>query len=332
MLPKFAYIRPHKLEEAIRHLKQEHTAVYAGGTDLLGCLRERIIDARTLVSISGLGNLKGIGKTEDGGLLVGALTTIAEISENDTIGKMYPALARGAAEVASPQLRNQGTIGGNLCQKPRCWYYRGEFDCLRKGGEKCFAMGGENQFHAIFGHDHICAITHPSDTAPALIAFDAVAHVSGPAGRRKIAVEDLHVPPKDDVMKETVLDRGEIVTHIAIPAPTGRVYSSYRKIRARRAWDFALAGVALVLAAEGGRISQAAVVFSGAAPVPWRSRPAEAELINAPLTPATIAKAAKAAVADAEPLSQNGYKTAMFQGMLEEELSRAGAAIAGASS
>lgn len=327
MLPKFAYIRPLKLDEAIAQLRHEGAFVHAGGTDLLGCLRERIIDSRTVVSISGLKELKGIKKMTNGGLRIGALTTISEISEDSLVIENFPGLSQGAAEVASPQLRNQGTIGGNLCQKPRCWYYRGEFHCLRKGGEKCFALGGENQFHAIFGHDYICAITHPSDTAPVLVACDGVAHVAGPGGTRKIAIADLHVLPRDDVEKETILKQDEIITHITIPAPAAGQYSSYRKIRARKSWDFALAGVALVLTADGGRISKAAVVLSGAAPIPWRSRAAEEELKNKPLNAKTIAAAAAAAVADAVPLSKNSYKKAMFQGLLEEELSKAGEKI-----
>ncbi|MBM9603765.1 FAD binding domain-containing protein [Desulfopila inferna] len=326
MLPKFAYVRPLKLDEAITQLRHEGAWVHAGGTDLLGCLRERIIDSRTVVSISGLKELKGIRKTNEG-LQIGALTTITEISENSMVKKNFPGLSQGAAEVASPQLRNQGTIGGNLCQKPRCWYYRGEFHCLRKGGERCFALGGENQFHAIFGHNHICAITHPSDTAPVLVACDGVAHVAGPDGNRNIAIEDLHVLPQDDVEKETALKQGEIITHITVPDAAAGQYSSYRKIRARRAWDFALAGVALVLGADGGRISRAAVVLSGAAPVPWRSTAAEEELKNKALNAQTIAAAASAAVADAEPLNKNRYKIAMFRGMLEEELAKAGEKI-----
>ncbi|MCA1766215.1 MAG: FAD binding domain-containing protein, partial [Desulfobulbaceae bacterium] len=236
----------------------------------------------------------------------------------------YPGLARGAAEVASPQLRNQGTLGGNLCQKPRCWYFRGEFDCLRKGGDRCFALKGENQFHAIFGHDQICAITHPSDTAPVLVALNASVNVVGPAGKRTIAVEDLHVSPADDVRAETVLKRGEIITRITIPAQASNLYSSYRKVRARRSWDFALAGAALAFAMDGDRVSRANVVLSGAAPVPWRSTAMEEVLNGSTLTDETISRAARAAVAGARPLGGNKYKVEMFRGMLEEELRKVG--------
>jgi xanthine dehydrogenase YagS FAD-binding subunit len=323
MLPKFSYVRPENIDDVLAHLKERGAVVHAGGTDLLGCLRERIIDGKTLVSLSALKTLRGI-TTEPGGVLqIGALTTITELSEDEGVINRYPGLAAAASEVASPQLRNQGTVGGNLCQKPRCWYYRGEFHCRRKGGDTCYALGGENQFHAIFGHDYTCAITHPSDTAPVFTALGAKVHVSGAEGKRSIKVEDLHVLPETDPRRETVLKEDEIITHIDIPAPGGKMYSSYRKIRARRSWDFALAGAALALTTDGPRIAKAAVILSGAAPVPWRSKAAESEISGRELSDTIITSAAKAAVADARPLSKNGYKPAMFQGMLEEELHKA---------
>lgn len=323
MLPKFSYVRPEKVDDVLTHLKDKEAVVHAGGTDLLGCLRERIIEGRTVVSLSALNTLREINTEPDGALAIGALTTITELSESETVGKRYPGLTGAASEVASPQLRNQGTVGGNLCQKPRCWYYRGEFHCRRKGGDMCYALGGENQFHAIFGHDYTCAITHPSDTAPVLVALGATVKVISAEGKRSIKVEDLHVLPEADPTRETILKDDEIITHINIPAPKGKLYSSYRKVRARRSWDFALAGAALALTTDGPRIVEAAVILSGAAPVPWRSKAAENEISGKELTDSIIGSAAKAAVADAMPLDKNGYKPAMFRGMLEEELQKA---------
>lgn len=320
MLPKFSYVRPELLSNAVRHLQTEGAAVHAGGTDLLGCLRERIITCDKIVSISGLRELSGIQTMPGGGLRLGALTTITELAEHDAVRAAFPGLAGAAAEVASPQLRNQGTVGGNLCQKPRCWYYRGDFPCLRKGGDQCFAMAGENQFHAIFGHDHICAIVHPSDTAPMLVALGARVLVTGPGGERTIAVADLHVPPAVNVQAETVLGQGEIITHIELPPAEEGLYTAYRKIRARQSWDFALAGVALALVMAGDKVVRGSIVFSGAAPIPWRSREAEQVLVGRPLDDETISAAARAAMAGARPLRANGYKIAMFQGMLAEEL------------
>ena len=173
MLSNFSYIRPKTLKEASKQLAAEGARLYAGGTDLLGCLRDHVFEINKMVSISGLKELKGINKTADGGIRIGALTTISEVAENPLVNSQYRALAQAAREVASPQLRNQGTIGGNICQKPRCWYYRGDFHCLRKGGEKCFAVAGENQYHCILGGGP-CFIVHPSDTAPALVAFQCL--------------------------------------------------------------------------------------------------------------------------------------------------------------
>jgi xanthine dehydrogenase YagS FAD-binding subunit len=259
-LPHFTHIRPKSLADAVGHLRSPKARILAGGTDLLGCLRDRVFDAEKLVSIGHLDKLEGIDRTPDGGMRIGALATIAELAASGLIRQSYPALARGAAEVASPQLRNQGTLGGNLCQKPRCWYYRGEFLCLRKGGDKCYAYDGENQYHCILGGS-VCFITHPSDTAPALVAYDAVIRVAGPNGFREVPAGKFHILPEESVEKETVLAMEEIVTEIFLPPPRPGWRSSYRKVRARRSWDFALAGVALALKFRDDVVAEARVVI-----------------------------------------------------------------------
>jgi xanthine dehydrogenase YagS FAD-binding subunit len=319
MMPQFAYICPSTLEEAIQHLCSPAASIHAGGTDLLGCLRDRVFHTEKVVSISRIGALRGIRKTPQGGLGIGALTTITEVSRHEMIRGRYRALAQAASEVASPQLRNQGTLGGNICQKPRCWYYRGEFHCLRKGGDQCFAVDGENQFHCIFGGD-MCFIVHPSDTAPALVAFEASVRIAGPTGTRTVPAEQFFVSPSQNLEKETVLDRGEIVTEVILPRHPPVLRSSYRKVRARRSWDFALAGVALALTFQEDRVVTARVVLSGAAPVPWRSHDVEAVITGKRLEGKTISQAAKAAVQNARPLAQNGYKIPLFEAIIEEEL------------
>jgi xanthine dehydrogenase YagS FAD-binding subunit len=319
-VPNFSYVRIRSLKEAIEHLSSDGARVHAGGTDLLGCLRDNVFGAKKLVSISGLENLRGIQETKEGGLRIGALTTVTEIADSKRVRDHYPALAKGASEVASPQLRNQGTIGGNLCQKPRCWYYRGEFHCLRKGGPTCYAYQGENQFHCIFGSGGICYITHPSDTAPALVAYEATLRIAGPRGTKLLPIEKFYVLPSQDVRKETVLKPNEILTEILLPPRSKGLLSSYRKVRARQSWDFALAGVALTLKLKEDRVEKARVVLSGAAPIPWRSKEAEQTLTGVPLNTDTIARAVKAALKNAEPLDKNSYKIPLFQGVLEEEL------------
>jgi len=319
MVPSFSYIRPDSLAEAIACLALEGARVHAGGTDLLGCIRDRVFGVSTMVSITGIKELKGIAATPEGGLRIGSLTTIAEVANHPLIRSKYPALSMAAAEVASPQLRNQGTIGGNLCQKPRCWYYRGEFNCLRKGGDRCYAVEGQNAYHCIFGGDN-CFIVHPSDTAPALVALQASVVIAGPNGRRTVAVENFHMPPAVDYRSETVLEPAEIITEIVLPPPAEGLRSSYRKVRARRAWDFALAGVALGIVFGGEQAIDSRLVLSGAAPVPWRCIGAEEILKGRPLNQERAAMAAAAAVKNAEPMEQNEYKIALFRGLIEQQL------------
>ena len=319
MLKKFAYVRPGSLKEALKHLSSEGGKVHAGGTDLLGCLREQTFEAKTVVSISGIKSLRGITKNGSGGLRIGALTTITDVAENPEIQRHYTSLARAASEVASPQLRNQGTIGGNICQKPRCWYYRGDFHCLRKGGEQCFAQGGENAFHCILGGEN-CYIVHPSDTAPALAALGARAHIAGPEGKRIVPLESFFVSPEKDYTRETVIGSNEIVTEIELPPYEEGLRSSYRKVRARRSWDFALAGVALAMVFEGETVKKARVYLSGVAPIPWRATGVEDLITGKKLDADLAAKAGSAAILKAKPLEQNGYKIFLTRGVVEEEL------------
>ncbi len=319
LMPNFTYVKPKSMKEAIAQLSSKGARVHAGGTDLLGCLRDDVFDADKLVSISQLKSLRGIGQTKDGGLQMRALTTVSEVANHKIIRERYLALAQAASEVGSPQLRNQGTMGGNICQKPRCWYYRGDFHCLRKGGDKCYAYDGENQFHCILG-GNLCYIVHPSDIAPALVAFEAVARIAGPEGTRQVPLAKFHVPPSVNVHNETVLRPNEIVTEILLPPPAKGLRSSYRKVRARRSWDFALAGVALALQFDAGQVTKARVVLSGAAPVPWRSKEVEEVITGSHLDAETAARAAAAAVKNGEPLKQNGYKIPLFRAVLEEEL------------
>jgi xanthine dehydrogenase YagS FAD-binding subunit len=321
MLPSFAYVKARDLTDAVRHLSQQGARAHAGGTDLLGCLRDGVFGADTVVSLSGLEDLCCIREEADGTLRLGALATISEVAAHPLVRERYTALAQAASEVASPQLRNQGTIGGNICQKPRCWYYRGDFHCLRKGGDLCYAVGGQNQFHCILGGES-CFIVHPSDPSPALAALGAEAEVHGPDGQRRIPLADFHVPPAEDPMRETRLEPGEVVTALLLPRPERGARSAYRKVRARRAWDFALAGAALHLVMDGETVQKAHIWLSGAAPVPWRAQEAEDALTGATLDAKAMARAEDAAMADARPLAHNAYKIPLFKGLLREELEK----------
>jgi len=324
MLPSFAYTRPTTLDDATHKLAARGACAHAGGTDLIGCLHDGVFGADTVVSLSAIPDLADIRETTDGGLRIGAMTTVQEVADHPRVRTRARALADAASVVASPQLRAQGTLGGNLCQKPRCWYYRGEFHCLRKGGDTCFAFEGQNQFHCIFGGD-ACYIVHPSDTAPALVALGAAVRIVGRGTSRVLEVEKLHVPPGEDPRREVRLDPGEVITEIAIPAPPAGLRSSYRKVRTRASWDFALAGVALALEMDARTVRSARVVLSGVAPVPWRVPAVEEVLTGSTLDDDTIRRAAAAAVDGAEPMTHNAYKVALVRGLLVDELERAGA-------
>lgn len=318
MLPNFRYVKPRSLAEAIAHAAAPGAVLHAGGTDLLGFLRDGVRGADPVVSLCGLAELRGV-RAERGTLRIGALTTVAELAASPVVQHAALGLAQAAAAVASPQLRNQGTVGGNLCQKPRCWYYRGDFHCLRKGGDTCFAVNGENQYHCIFGGES-CFYVHPSDLAPMLSALGALARLAGPAGSRVVPVEKLFVLPVEDFTRETVLEPGEILTEVVIPLPPAATRTSYRKVRARGAWDFALAGVALAVSWEGRLVRQARVVLSGVAPIPWPAAGADNALRGVRLTPTEAARAGEAAVVGAQPLQLNAYKVELVRNLVRESL------------
>jgi xanthine dehydrogenase YagS FAD-binding subunit len=271
------------------------------------------------VSINGIKDLTGIRPRPGGGLRIGALTTLTELAESRQILDSYPVLAQAAAAVGSPQLRNQGTLGGNLCQRPRCWYFRGDFHCLRKGGDQCFASAGQNQLHCIFG-GYECFMVHPSDTAPALVALDAKVTVTGRRGTRQMPLASFFVLPKTSLVKENVLEPGDVLTEVLLDAPQPGTRSMYRKVRERASFDFALAGAAIVLSMAEGKVRTARVVLSGVAPAPWRSPEAEQSLVGKPLDAATAEAAATAAVKPSVPLAENAYKVPLVRGILEETL------------
>lgn len=320
MMTGFSYVSADSLKDAVKQLSSPGSKVHAGGTDLLSCLRDDIFPVEKIVSLSKLDGLRGIKEAPDSGVRIGALTTIAEVASHPLVKDRYPALSQAASAVGSPQLRNQGTLGGNLCQKPRCWYYRGEFRCLRKGGDQCFAISGQNQFHAIMGSDDLCCFVHPSDTAPALMALDAKVRAVGPGGSRLVPLEKFFISPSVSLENENILKKDEIITEVLLPRLAPGTMSSYRKVRARRSWDFALVGVALALLVRDGKAAEARVVLSGAAPFPWRSKDAEAVLKGRKIDQQTAGQAGEAAMRNASPLEHNRYKVPLFRAVMEEQI------------
>jgi xanthine dehydrogenase YagS FAD-binding subunit len=319
MMRNFSYVKAGSIAEAIKALSSKGAKLHAGGTDLMGCLRDEIFPVDRVVSISRIKELKGVSAKPDGGVKIGALTTIAEIGASALLAQKYAVLVQAAAEVASPQLREQGTVGGNICQRPRCWYYRGDFRCARKGGDTCYAVDGENQYHAILGGGP-CFFVHPSDLAVALSVLDAQIVVAGAAGSRTVGIADFFVGPAKSLEKENVLAPNEIVTEIHLPAVSGRARSSYRKVRARQAWDFAIASVGMMLQMENQIVNRARIVLGGVAPVPWRVMAAEKVLQGKKIDSAVAASAGETAVKEANPMRDNVYKVQAARGAIEESI------------
>jgi xanthine dehydrogenase YagS FAD-binding subunit len=318
MINKFDYIKAESLKSAVGYLSSDKDVrIHAGGTDLLGCLRDNVFGASKLVSLHDL-DLQGISNSSGGSMTIGAMTSVADIAASESVAARYPALAAAAKVVSSPQLRNQGTIGGNICQRPRCWYYRGEFDCIRKGGDTCYATAGENSYHAILGGDD-CYIVHPSDLAPALIAHDTQVEIFGPKGPNTMPLEKFFLLPKDDAERENILKPDEIVTKIILPKPVPTL-GTYNKVRTRESWDFAIVSAAVVVAMDGDKVKEARIVLGGVAPRPWRAAAAEKLLIGNSIREATARKVADAALEGAKPLSKNRYKIAMAKGAIIEAL------------
>jgi xanthine dehydrogenase YagS FAD-binding subunit len=323
MIPQFAYTRARSVEEAVALLARPDTRPAAGATDLIGCLRDDVFTTKAIVALGGIEAMQGVADTPGGGLRIGALTSLTTLAKHALVAGRYPALAQAAASVASPQLRNQGTLGGNLCQRPRCWFFRGGYDCARKGGDTCYAMQGDNRYHCVFGGS-TCLIVHPSDTATALTALDAVVSIAGPKGARSVPIQQFFVLPERDMTHENVLAPGEIVTDITLPPPRVGQVSVYRKVRARGSWDFALAGCAISVTLEQGKVGDARIVLGAAAPIPWRVEGAERMLVGKRLDEPTRARVAAAAVNGATPLEHNAYKVAMLRGVVSEALGSIG--------
>jgi len=306
--------------EAISLLGSNGSSVpIAGGTDLLTQIKLGLIKPDQLVNLKTIPGLDLITVVNTG-LNIGALAKLDTIANNKVVREQYPALIKAIEVIASPQLRNSGTIGGNLAQGPRCWYYRGKFHCWMKQGERCYARNGENSHHAIFGNGR-CNQVHPSDLAPVLIALGAEISIEGIRGRRTIPLSDLFQIPHDGSRQLTILDRGEIITsaHLPSPAPGGR--SIYLKAMERKVWSFALASVAAQLIIEDEVIRNPVIVLGGVAPKPWRLPKSEDALRNQKISREVITAAAEVAVEGAQPLNSNHYKIPLVKGILTEALS-----------
>jgi xanthine dehydrogenase YagS FAD-binding subunit len=310
---KFAFADCKTVDEALGQLS-DGTAVKAGGIDLLDLMKEDIVSPWKLVNIRNIDSLHGITISEDG-LHLGPLSTLSEIGDHPEIQRSYSALADAASHAATPQVRNMATLGGNIMQRPRCWYFRSsDFDCKKKGGgsDECHAHSGENQYHAIMNNG-ICAMVHPSSTAVPLLGMEAQVELTSKRGKRMVPMSDFYVPPEKSVINETVVQPGELITSVFVPTPEKGTRSAYQKYGEKESFDWPIADAGVVLVMDGSLCRKASIVLGVAAPTPIRSTAAEAILIGKTIDDAIARAAAKAAMERATPLSQNGYKTQLFQ-------------------
>ncbi len=312
------FVRARSVREALTHLSGGGARVVAGGTDLEGLLEFEGGRVRKVVGISGLDELHGITPLRDGGIRIGALTTLAEIERSAHLRGAFSALAEAVSAIADPGLRSRATLGGDLCQRPRCYYFRSEARCARKGGALCLAADAENRYHGIFGSGP-CHMVHPSDAAPALIALDARVRIVGPSGLRVVPLDEFFLMPTHDPERENILSHAEILTDIVIPPATRGLRSLCRRVT-ETGVSFTVANVSVSASVDAGRIERSRVVLGAAAAIPWRSHDGEAVLSGARPSRAVVAKAASASLAPAKPLSENGYKVDLFKKTLEEAL------------
>lgn len=322
-LPAFEYVNAPDVDKTLGQLADNwfDAAVYAGGVDLLDLMKERLYAPKRLVNIKPNAALKYVKADADGTMRIAPLITLAEIAGHPDIIKQYPALAHATGRAATPQIRNLATIGGNLCQRPRCWYFRNEdFLCLRKGGGTCFAKEGENRYHAIFTKDQPCVIVHPSAAAVALVALNAQLKIQSAEGEKILPLEKFFVLPSENVNRENVLKPNELITEIVIPAASRKMKNAYVKQREKQAYDWPLADVAIAAAMKGKTVQQCRIVLGSAAPVLYRAEKSEKFLVGKSLSDQNIAKAAELAVTDATPLSQNQYKVPLFKVIVSRTL------------
>ncbi|NOX90387.1 MAG: xanthine dehydrogenase family protein subunit M [Calditrichaeota bacterium] len=317
----FDYIQPENIKQASESAGRDwrKALLYAGGTDLLGLIKNEVESPAALINLKAIPGLNGIEYSEREGLTIGALVKLSQLSAHEVVREKYSVLEQALKETASPQLRNMGTIGGNLCQRPRCWYFRGDFHCLRKGGDICYAVDGENKYHCVIGGGP-CFIVHPSDPAVALLTLDAGVTIASAKGTKRVALKDFFVLPEDDIYRENILQPGEIVTHIHVPPVSEKTVSGYIKFRERGAWDFAVVSVAATLRINGDTIIDGKAAFGGVAPKPWQEEKINQKLKGLSVKPGNFESLSAEVLKEAEPLNQNAFKLPLVRNLLKRLL------------
>jgi xanthine dehydrogenase YagS FAD-binding subunit len=328
----FEWASPTTINEAVQLLKSapatsdmdEAARPIAGGQDLLTTMKDYTTRPSRVVNLKGIRGLDRIQGNAKTGLTIGALVTLNQLEENPIVKASFPGLSEAAHSIATPQIRNLGTVGGNLCQRPRCWYFRlEEVNCLKKGGSECYAAKGENKYNAILGGGP-SYIVHPSDLAPMLVALGASVSVVGADGKRVIPLDKFFtLPTEGNVRRENVLKNDEVITQIQVPASPVAARSTYLKFKERESMDFAMASVAAAVQLRPNKsIAQARVVLGGVAPIPWRAPQAEQFLVGKTASPEVFAEAAKLALQGAQPLEKNAYKVPLTQTLVRRALAK----------
>jgi len=323
-MKSFQNIDVKSVKEAVGLLQKFHqqkkvAAVVGGGSEYLQLMKDHVVEPDYLINLKTIPGLDDI-KEERGGFRIGALARLADIEEHPAVREKLLILAEAAGEAASPQIRNAGTLAGNICQRPFCWYFRSaHFTCLRKGGTVCYTVTGDGRFHAILGGGP-SYIVHPSDTAPALVALGAQIKIAGPGGAKTVPLEKFFVLPSVDYRRENILNPGEIVTEIYVPTPKAGSKGFYHKVRERLAWDHAIVSVATIVESAGGVVRDARVVLGGVAPIPWRAPKAEEFLRGKKLDEAAAKRAGEIALEGARPLKDNVYKVQMAKDLIQRGL------------
>ncbi len=323
VMPAFELFQPASVDDTLSLLERHRKSVWvlAGGLDTFDWLKDRNKRPEVVIDLSGVKELSGIKASADGGLEIGATTTLTEIANHPEVKAKFGLLAQAAGLVASPQIRNQGTLGGNISQDTRCWYYRAGWTCYRAGGNICYAdtPSSINREHAIFDANR-CVAVNPSDTAPALVALDAQMVIKNKSGERVVPAEEFFIGPSIDITRMTVMQPGDLLTAIRIPATWANSKFYFEKVRDRQVWDFPLVNVATALKVSGGKIDQARVVVNAVSAQPMRLKNVEAAIAGKAQTEETASMAGEMAVQGAQPLAHNGYKIPLMRNLVKRAI------------
>ena len=323
VMPVFELFQPTTVEDTAALLEQydKDAWVLAGGLDTFDWFKDRNKRRQVVVDLSGVEALRGVKKAADGGLEIGATTTLTDVANNAMVKESFRLLSQAAALVASPQIRNQGTLGGNVSQDTRCWYYRSGWTCYRAGGNICYAdtPTAINREHAIFDANR-CVAVNPSDTAPALIALDAQMVIRSSGRERVVNAQDYFIGPSVDITRMTVMEPGDLLTSIRIPATWAGAKFYFEKVRDRQVWDFPLVNVASALKISGGNIQQARIVVNAVAAHPMRLHAVEAAVAGKAQNEATATMAGELAIQGNQPLAHNAYKIPLMRNLVRRAL------------